>query len=349
MSLILFAIVLSILVFVHEFCHFLAAKKSGVDVEEFGFGLPPRLFGKKFKGTIYSINLLPVGGFVRLKGESGETLGFGDQGSFESASKKNRVFIITAGVLGNLIFAFFIFLFLYIAGYPRFVGQVIIDGINKDSPAEKAGIKTGDTIVKVDRLIVDGASDLVSYTTSHKEQGIELTIVRDGQQSVFSITPRANPPSGEGPLGVKLMTRGSVVYDKYSIIEAPLRALKEVGRSVYLVLFGFFGMLRTLFSFNVPQGVTGVVGIYKLTQEASGIGFRVLLQFVALLSVNLFVFNILPLPALDGGRLLFIFIETIFKKKISPRIENTVNSLGLAILLAIFVLITISDIRRYWG
>lgn len=349
MSIILFVVVLSLLIFVHEFCHLIAAKRSGVGVEEFGFGLPPRIFGKKFKGTIYSINLLPVGGFVRLKGESGEVLGFGDQGSFSSASKKNRAFIITAGVLGNLVLAFFIFFFLYVAGYPRFAGQVVIDGVNKDSPAEKAGIKTGDTIIKVDSRIVDNAPDLVSYTQSRKGQEVGFMILRDGKQSTVPITPRINPPNGEGPLGVRLITKGSVVYDKYSIIKAPFKALEELGRSVYLVIFGLFSMLKTLFSFNVPQGVTGVVGIYKLTQEASGIGFRVLLQFVALLSVNLFVFNILPLPALDGGRLLFIFIETVLKRKISPRIENTVNNIGLAVLLAIFVLITISDIRRYFG
>ena len=347
MSIILFVIVLSLLVFVHEFSHFLAAKRSGVDVEEFGFGLPPRVFGKKFKGTIYSINLLPVGGFVRLKGEGGEGLDFKDQGSFSSASRKNRVFIIVAGVLGNLILAFLIFLFLAIAGYPRFAGQVIIDGVNKDSPAEMSGIKTGDAIIRIDNLAVDGAADLVSYTNSHKGVKIEFSILRDGQQSTVAITPRISPPSGEGPLGVKLITKGSIVYDRYPIIKAPFKALEELGRSVYLVFSALFSMLRTLFSFNVPQGVTGVVGIYKLTQEASGIGFRVLLQFVALLSVNLFVFNILPVPALDGGRLLFIFLETILKRKISPRIENTVNNIGLAVLLAVFIFITISDIRRY--
>lgn len=347
MSIIIFVVVLSLLVFVHEFSHFLAAKKSGVDVEEFGFGLPPRIFGKKFKGTIYSINLLPVGGFVRLKGEGGEELGFENQGSFSSASKKNRVFIITAGVLGNISLAFFIFLFLHVAGYPRFAGQVVIDGVNKDSPAEISGVKKGDTIIKIDNQAVDSASDLVSYTQSHKGVKVGFTLLREEQQITVTIIPRVSPKSGEGPLGVSLITKGHVVYDKYSIIKAPLKALEELGRSIYLVFFGLFSLLRTLFSFNVPQGVTGVVGIYKLTQEASGIGFRVLLQFVALLSVNLFVFNILPIPALDGGRLLFIFLEIISKKKISPRIENTVNNIGLAVLLAVFVLITISDIRRY--
>ena len=349
MNVLVFLLTLSVLVFVHEFAHFLAAKRAGVEVEEFGFGLPPRLFGRKFKGTLYSLNLLPVGGFVRLKGESGEVLGFGDRGSFSHASKKDRAFIILAGVLGNLVLAFFIFLILSLVGNPRFSGQVIVDGVSQGSPAFLSGLKSGDVISRIDQVVVDDMSKLVQYTDAHRGQEVELTLIREGQEVKVTAVPRVNPPENEGPLGVRLNIKGEIVYDRSSIFLAPVKAFEEVARSVYLVFFGLFSIIKTLLTFNVPQGVTGVVGIYKLSSEASGIGWRVFLQFVALLSVNLAVFNSLPIPALDGGRLIFVLAEKVLKRRISSKVETVVNNVGLAFLLVIFVLITISDIKKFWG
>lgn len=349
MDLLIFLLTLSLLVFVHEAAHFLAAKRSGVEIDEFGFGLPPRLWGRKVGGTIYSLNLLPIGGFVRLKGESGEIMGFGDRGSFSRASRRNRSLIIVAGVLGNLLLAYFIFSLLFLVGYPGFSGHVIVEEVNGGSPAETAGLKGGDVVRFVDGQVVKGVDELVAVIDKKRGQSVGLVLERESQLVETEATPRLDPPSGQGPLGVRLGMKGGIAYEKPPIFLVPVRALVEVGRSLYLVVIGFYSMIRTLLAFDVPQGVTGIVGIYKLSSEAAGIDWRVFLQFVALLSVNLAVFNILPLPALDGGRLLFVFLEKIFRRRISAGIENAVNNLGLAFFILIFVLITLHDIQRFWG
>ncbi len=150
MSILVFLLALSVLVFVHEFGHFIAAKKSGVKVEEFGFGLPPRIFGRKIGDTLYSINLLPIGGFVKLKGEEGEVMGFGSEGSFASASNPKRLVIVVSGVVGNLILAYLIFVLLFLVGNPTMAGKVKISDVAKNSPAEASQIKPGDYVLKVD-------------------------------------------------------------------------------------------------------------------------------------------------------------------------------------------------------
>lgn len=348
MSIIIFLLTLSVLVFVHEFGHFIAAKKSGVDVEEFGFGLPPRIFGKHFKGTIYSINLLPIGGFVRLKGEGGEVLGFGNEGSFSAAPKKKRALIIVAGVFGNLLLSYLILTFLFVVGSPRLSGKITIDEINKSSPAELVGVKPGDIILSANGKSIDDSATLIQITNGNKGKEMTLSLKRGSETVDLKIVPRVTHPENEGPLGVKLSTVGEIVYDKYSVFIAPLEALKAIGANLVLMFMALVSMLQSLLSVKVPEGVTGVVGIYKLSTEASQIGVRVFLQFVSLVSLNLFVFNLLPLPALDGGRLLFVILEKIFKKRISLRIENAINNFGMAFLLLIFVLITFSDIKRFY-
>lgn len=349
MSILIFLVTLSILVFVHELGHFLVAKKSGVKVEEFGFGLPPRLFGRKVGETLYSVNLLPIGGFVKLKGEEGgEVAGFGDADSFASIKPIRRVAIVVAGVLGNLLLAYFIFLVLFATvGSPKISGQVKIAEVVRETPAAAAPLLPGDIVRAVNNFKVERPDEFVEETNRHRGQEVTLKLERQGREIVVKITPRLKPPSGQGPLGVRLGFEGGLAYERVGLSESPLRAASEVVAQVRLMLKGLYKMLSGLFAGQVPQDVTGVVGIYKISAQAYQAGLRIFAQFVAIVSLNLFIFNLLPIPALDGGRLLFILPELFFKKKVPQKVEKFVNNLGLVLLLTIFLLVTIRDFQRF--
>lgn len=347
MSVLVFLLALSILVFVHEFGHFIAAKKSGVKVEEFGFGLPPRIFGRKIGDTLYSINLLPIGGFVKLKGEEGEVLGFGSEGSFASAPNSKRLIIVLAGVIGNLLLAYLIFVLLFLVGNPTMAGKVKISGVAKDSPAEASQIKPGDYVLKVDGKEVPEPSDFISRVNSQKGNKVTVTVEREGKTLNLVAIPRLKPPSGEGPLGVVVGFDSHLTYKRAGFGDALILAGQEIYKDLNLMVLGLKSMVTEIFKGKAPADVTGVVGIYKISTQALETGFRIYLQLVALISLNLFMFNILPIPALDGGRLLFILIETFTRRKISPKVEKVVNNFGLATLLVLFVLVTIRDIKRF--
>lgn len=347
MSVILFLLTLSVLVFVHEFGHFIAAKKSGVKVEEFGFGLPPRIFGRKVGETLYSLNLLPIGGFVKLKGEEGEVMGFGSEGSFGDAPNFKRFIIVVAGVIGNLILAYLIFVLLFVTGNPTLTGRVKVSEVAKDSPAAQANFEPEDYLVKVNGLSIENPQDFIDAVNGQKGQNVDFTVERAGKTIELKALPRVSPPSGEGPLGVRVGFDSKLVYPKVGFPQALVLAAKETYTDLSLMVFGLKNIISQLFMGRAPQDVTGVVGIYKLTSQALGVGFGVYLQFVALISLNLFMFNLLPIPALDGGRLLFVVVESVTRKKINSKVERLVNNVGLALLLTLFVLITIRDIQRF--
>lgn len=347
MSILIFLLVLSLLVFVHELGHFLVAKRNGVKVEEFGFGLPPRLLGRKVGDTLYSINLLPIGGFVKLKGEEAEVAGFGDADSFASIKPWRRISIVVAGVLGNLLLAYLIFVGLFLVGNPQLAGQVKISEVTKDSPAFLAQILPGDVVSSFNDQKIETPDELVEKTNQKRGREVLLEIQRGSQVWPVRITPRVSPPEGQGPLGVRLGFEGGLAYEKTGWTQAPLRGGQEIYRQLGLMFSGLQKMVVRLFAGEVPQEVTGVVGIYKIGTQAYDAGLRIFTQFVAIVSLNLFVFNLLPLPALDGGRILFILPELLFKKKVSPKVERVVNNLGLVLLLTLFVLVTIRDVRRF--
>ncbi len=347
MSILIFLLVLSVLVFVHELGHLLAAKRSGVRVEEFGFGLPPRIFGRKIGNTLYSINLLPIGGFVKLKGEDAEMAGFGDADSFASIKPSRRIFIVGAGVLGNLFLAYLIFVGLFLVGYPKLSGQVKVSEVTPGSPAAAANVLPGDVVSSFNHQKIETPDDLIEKTNQKRGQEIVLTVERSGQLSEVKVVPRVSPPPGQGPLGVRLGFEGGLVYEKVGLASVPLRAAQEIAKQLGLMAAGLQKMVGGLFVGKVPQEVAGVVGIYKISSQAYEAGLRIFAQFVAVVSLNLFVFNLLPIPALDGGRILFILPELIFKRKVSPKVERMVNNLGLVLLLTLVVLVTIRDVRRF--
>lgn len=356
-SLLRFGAVFSLLVFVHELGHFLVAKWRKVAVEEFGFGLPPRLWGKKFKSTIYSINLIPLGGFVKLKGEDPEVAGFGDADSFRVKSNISRTAIITAGVLGNLALAWLIFFLLFVIGNPRISGRVVIEEVYPGSPAEAAGLQAGDAILTIDGQGLDTTEELIFQVGAKAGRVVELGIDQQepglpaGRQALqMQLVPRSEPPAGEGPLGIRIALQDlQVNLTKYPFWRAPWYALREVGAIFKSMVVGFGAMLVRIFTRGeVPTEVTGVIGIKEMTDVAAEMGGRFFLQFIALLNLNLFLFNLLPVPALDGGRLLFVGLEAVLRRRLNPKIEKIANNLGLAFLLLLSALVTIQDISRFW-
>jgi len=336
LQILIFLAILSLVVFFHEMGHFIAAKRLGVSVEEFGFGYPPRLFGKKWRGTTYSVNLIPFGGFVRLKGENAEFSGLGDADSFQVKSPRRRLLILIAGVAGNFILAWLIFWLLFSIGMPTFEDYVLVEGVVSGSPAEEAGIAVGDIIARLDDQEVSWASEITEYVTEHTGQPLTVTVVRDGKMLVFDIVP-------EPLLGVEIT---NIRLRQTGILVAPIAALGEVARLSTLMVGGIAQMVVQIFKAGgVPDAVAGPVGIYKLTEFYRSLGFRYLLQFVGLLSVNLGLINLLPIPALDGGRLLFVGYEILAKRRIPARVERIIHSVGFFLIIALTALVTIKDIR----
>jgi len=343
-SILVFLIVLSILVIVHEFGHFWVAKRNGIWVEEFGFGLPPRIFGKRIGETVYSLNLLPFGGFVRLHGEN-EEAGITNPGrAFLNKNKKVRVAVVIAGVIMNFLLAIFAFGIVYsFSGIPRDSGQVKVVDVTAGSPAQSGGIVVGDVIRKVNGKEVSKVDDFVKIVEEKK--GKKVLLETDSKK--LTLTPRENPPQGEGPLGVVIST--TEIYFP-PLIARPFYGIyygfKEALFWGQIVITGFVSIFRNLFRGIVPSDIAGPVGIFAVTSEAAKIGILALINFIGILSVNLAILNILPFPALDGGRLLFIFIEKIVGKKVLPKVEAAIHSVGMMILLLLLLAITIHDIQR---
>ncbi len=352
MTILLFLAVISLLVFCHELGHFLMAKKFGVGVEEFGFGIPPRVFGKRFGGTLYSLNLLPFGGFVKLQGDSADTLTAGPGGqdfssgdlSFGVKSKPKRAAIILAGVAGNILLAWLIFTILFNIGFPRVAKNIRVEGVAASSPAEASQIKPGDYLLAVDgqkTLDPTQFSELIAKKAGTETQ---LTVqTPGGAEREITVTPRKNPPSGQGALGVKL---GRAYYEKVSWWKSPFLAAGELVTTLKEMYRGFGDMLYLLVAKHEAPQAAGVVGLYSLTGEVSALGLSVFLHFIAIISLNLFIINVLPIPALDGGRLLFIGIEMVFGKDRARRWERPANNFGFAFLILLFVLVTFQDLRR---
>ncbi len=343
---------------VHEFGHFYVAKKAGMKVEEFGFGFPPRLFGVKRGETVYSINLIPFGGFVKIYGEDGE--GKNDSRSFASKPAGKRAQVIVAGVLMNLFLAAVLLGFgnalglrIGLAGNEDFAAKDVkiqIIQVSQDSPARTAGLKTLDEIEQIqkdgDILRPKSVEEVQGFVKKYGGEEIVLTVFRNGGEINLKLTPRKNPPAGQGAIGVNLAKTGVVSYPWYEAIWRGIRDTGVMAVNITITLGIFF---KNLFIDSRLIGdVSGPIGIAVLTGQAAGLGFNYLLQFVALLSINLAVLNIMPFPALDGGRLLFIGIEKFKGSPVPKKIEGFVNAAGFAFLIALMIWITVKDVAKFF-
>jgi len=351
MSVLVFFGILLVLVLVHELGHFLAARRAGVAVEEFGFGFPPRLAGIRRGGTLYSINLLPLGGFVKLKGEDGQST---EVDSFAAKSVRRRLGIVVAGVVMNFLLAAVLLSIGFMVGLPSSIDGPIdsraairqagiqVVGIASESPAATAGLEVGDFIRKLDGQSVTAITDIQAYARSHDGQAVTIEVDRFEKPVSLSVTPRKLPESEAPAFGVSLTTSGIVSYPWYLSLWMGLKATVSITGQIVLAFGDFFRQL--VVDRHVSGDLSGPVGIAVLTGRIARLGFSYILQFAALLSLNLAIINIIPFPALDGGRALFLLIEKIRGRPVSRRAENLTHSIGFALLIGLILVISVRDV-----
>lgn len=357
LTVLIFLIVIAVLILSHELGHFLFAKARNIRVDEFGFGFPPRLLGKKFGETTYSLNLLPFGGFVKIWGED-EIEKTSDPRNFSSRSIRDRFWIIFAGVLFNMILAYLLFTFGHVLGLPTLVNgaspervrdvQVQVIEIAPGSPADGAGVRAGDRILRLEDgenfLIVEEVEEVQVFINERRGREIILTVMfgEEGMRSII-LVPRENPPAGEGAVGIAMVKSGIVSVPWY---QAPWEGLKTTVETTIATARGL-----ALFFGNLVRGtfigdVAGPIGIARIAGDAHALGFIYLLQLTAVLSINLALLNILPIPALDGGRILFLIIEKIRGTPVSPRVSQMVHAAGFVALIFLMLIITYRDIVK---
>ncbi len=365
MAIIIFILILSILVLIHEFGHFFMAKRNGIGVEEFGFGLPPRLWGKKIGETIYSVNWLPFGGFVRLVGEDPTDKKKHEKNSFYVKSVWQRTQVVVAGVVMNLLLAVVIFYIILAAlGFKvslpllidhdfKFVNQsrqVLVADVGKNTPASNAGIKSGESIIEVDGEEIGSVDRLQSVI--RESEGRKLTLLLENpvnnQTREVLATPIFSEELQAPALGVTLGELAALKYETF-----PQRLFSGFAHSYNTVEYSGKVLARIIgFSIAerditpVSEGVAGPVGIASLTSQAVALGPVTVLQLAGILSLNLAILNILPIPALDGGRFAFIIFEAVTRKKPHATFEKWVHTVGFALLIGLVLLITYNDVLK---
>lgn len=370
---IIFILVLGVLIFVHELGHFLTARRNGIKAEEFGFGFPPRIFGfvfddftKKYrlvKGsetvesphTVFSLNWIPLGGFVRIKGEDRESETANDPDSFVNKSAWVRFKVLVAGVVMNFLLAWVLFAVVLMLGFPQQIDpadqakyqstQVQILQIQPGTPAEEMGLLAGDVLMMLDNTKVTNLATVTEYIAQHRGKEIAVTIERGDKAFVFKGTPRVDTPKGEGALGISFSETAIV---RYGFFEAIWRGLEQTYLKTAEILSVLGGMIVGVFTgTKASVDIAGPVGIVYLTKQMTELGLVYLLYFAAILSINLGIINALPIPALDGGRILFVLIEKLKGSPVSQKIEGYVHQIGFMFLLFLMLWVTFYDILRF--
>lgn len=351
-------LVLSLLVLLHELGHFLIAKLFGIHVLEFGIGLPPKalkLF--KHKETEYTLNWLPIGGFVRLAGEETDpTLWerinpLTHSHMFFAKPAWQRALVIIAGVTMNFLIGIACFSLIYTKmGIPNEVGrEVMVTEVVAGSPAQLAEIKVEDVVVKIGETEIENSEQFVEIVKQNKGKAISLYLTKvdmNGKRAdtlrQISVIPRENPPVGEGALGVAVSAVPVFEYRKMAWYQAPFYGAVEGTKEA----IGWSREFLRIFShpIELAKNVSGPVAVVKVGQKAAGDGWLTMMRFAGIISLNLAIFNLLPIPALDGGRLLMIFLEKIVGRKRVVRVERYVNTVGMILLLSLLVVVTVKDL-----
>ncbi|MEI6057758.1 MAG: site-2 protease family protein [bacterium] len=357
-TIIIFIIVLAVLIVVHELGHFLAARAFGIRVDEFGLGFGPRLFGKTFThkkhgATIYTLNAIPLGGFVKIFGENPDAdslTGPDSARSFVNKPRWAQAIVLAAGVFFNFLFAWAIVSLGFLGGipvspesYPQYANQIqnphiIVDAVKEGSPAKLAGLTAGDT------LLVPSIETLQNTVAQSHGNAITLErITAAGAHSTLSILPATSTTLSNYVIGIEMENAGTLRLPIHLAIweggKLTLYMIKAVVVGIWTLIVGAFHGDGALLS-----QVAGPIGIAKKIGQESGLGFGYLISFVAFISVNLGVLNLVPFPALDGSRILFVAIESVIRRRIKPVIMNTVNGIGFVLLLLLMFVVTYREV-----
>ncbi|MDR3581836.1 MAG: M50 family metallopeptidase [Candidatus Pacebacteria bacterium] len=338
---------LSLLILGHEAGHFFAAKMFGLKVDEFGFGFPPRIAAKKIGDTEYSLNWLPFGGFVRISGERGEFAVIdGEEGApvspvadpkrlFYSQPAWKKSIIVLAGVITNFILGWLFISIVLMVGVPQ---TLVIAGTQPGSPAAAAGIQSGDIV----RGYTDSQS-FIDFINGNKGTPVTVSVVRNNKDLSFTVTPRTVTAPNEGAIGVELQQGGAA---RENVFVALRDGFVDAAIVSWLTIKAFGDLVRQIFVHaSIPADVVGPVGIFSLAEETGHIGLTYLLQFIGIISLNLMVVNLIPFPALDGGRFVMVLIEKVKKTPLSFNVEAWVNGIGFGLLLLLMLLLTIRDVH----
>ena len=366
MNILIFIIILLVLVLVHEAGHFFTAKKFGIRVDEFGFGFPPKLFGFKKGETEYTFNLLPIGGFVKIFGEDPEAeqarYGAGpneDQSrSFQNKPKWQQAIVLFAGVFMNFLLAWILFSIGFMSGFPASVGSgadyqlqdvnLVVVSVVPNSPAEKALLQSGDKIISLqsgkDSASKINPDTLKSFIVSHKNKEIEIGYVREPEKNIniAKLTPEIS--SGEPKIGIAMDLIGTAKLGPFRTFWEGMRLTASVTKGTTI---GLYTLIKdALKGQGSLESITGPVGMVGIVGDAYQFGFVYLMSFAALISVNLGIINLLPFPALDGGRLFFLLIEKIKGSRINSKVANTANMVGFSILILLMLVVTYHDVVK---
>lgn len=352
------------LVVIHEFGHFIAARRNGVEVEEFGIGFPPKVWGRQVKtknSTFeFTINALPLGGFVRLKGENDAAT---EKGSFGAASTITKVKVMVAGVIMNLITALALFTLLALIGIPKLIDNqftvesdttvtkrvtVYAEQVVKDEPAARAGMQNGDKIVNIAGTPVEQISQIGSISKDNAGKTIPVIVERNGQTQDLKVEVNKEN-KGNGYIGIGTSQEG--IQLQRSTWSAPVVAVGLTGQLTELTFKGIGTAITSLFKGDTKtasEQVSGPVGIAVILKEGSKLGLNFILFVIAIISLSLAIMNVLPIPALDGGRLFVLLLFKALKRPLTKEREELIHGIGFMALMGLFVLITIVDVKRFF-
>lgn len=348
------------LIIFHELGHFLAAKKLGVKVEEFGLGLPPKVWGKKIGETLYSLNAIPFGGFVRIYGH--EQPVYGDNRSFSERPFWQKSVIILAGVFVFWVISAIILTAVMIIGAPTVIDdsatadlvapKVQVIAVAEDSPAEKAGLKVGDiiTAIKVGskEIEINKVADIHNLSLASKGEEAVISVRRGLEMFDAPVVIRESYPEGQGPIGIGLVRTDLKKYPWYL---APIKGIQATINLTWGIIVSWITLFGSIFKGQgLPAGVevTGVVGIFQLFTEVGSLGVSYFLQFVAVIAIHLALINVLPIPALDGGWFAFMLIEKIKGSPLNQKLVQKTSTVFFFLLILLMVWITVRDIIRFF-